>query len=174
IDPKLFDRYTGRYDLVPNVVVTITRDDAHLYAQLTGQPRFEIYPESERDFFYKVVDAQITFVENGLVLHQNGRDQPAKRIGDAPPVKEHREIAIDPKLFDRYTGRYDLVPNVVVTITRDAAHLYAQLTGQPRVEIYPESERDFFYKVVDAQITFVENGLVLHQNGMDMPAKRIE
>ena len=123
IDPKLFDRYTGRYELEPNVLFTITRDDEHLYAQLTGQPRFEIFPESERDFFYKVVDAQITFVENGLVLHQNGRNQPAKRAGNklwlwlfivivvgfvfvglvicAPPVKERREIAADPKLFDR-------------------------------------------------------------------------
>ena len=34
IDPKLFDRYTGRYELGPNVLFTITRDDAHLDAQL--------------------------------------------------------------------------------------------------------------------------------------------
>lgn len=174
IDPKLFDRYTGRYELAPNVFFTITRDDAHLYAQLTGQPRFEIFPEGERDFFYKVVDAQITFVENGLVLHQNGMDQPAKRTGDAPAVKEHREIAIDPKIFDRYVGRYQLAPAFVLTITRDEMHLYAQATGQPRFEIFPESETEFFYKIVDAQITFGDKSLVLHQNGMDLPAKRIE
>jgi D-alanyl-D-alanine-carboxypeptidase/D-alanyl-D-alanine-endopeptidase len=174
VDPKLFDRYTGRYELAPNVFFTITRDDAHLYAQLTGQPRFEIYPEGERDFFYKVVDAQITFVENGLVLHQNGMDRPAKRIGDAPPVKEHHEIAVDPKIFDRYVGKYQLAPAFVLTITRDEAHLYAQATGQPRFEIFPESETEFFLKVVDAQITFGDKSLVLHQNGMDMPAKRIE
>jgi len=174
IDPKLFDRYTGRYELAPNAFFTITRDDAHLYAQLTGQPRFEIFSESERDFFYKVVDAQITFVENGLVLHQNGRDVPAKRVGDAPPVKERHEIAVDPKILDRYVGKYQLAPAFVLTITREEAHLYAQATDQPRFEIFPESETEFFYKVVDAQITFGDKSLILHQNGMDMPAKRIE
>lgn len=44
-----------------------------------------LFPESERDFFLKVVDAQITFVTDNqghateLILHQNG-DQSAKRI----------------------------------------------------------------------------------------------
>ena len=62
----------------------------------------------------------------------------------------------------------------MLTITRDEAHLYAQSTGQPRFEIFPESETEFFLKVVDAQITFGDKSLVLHQNGMDMPAKRME
>lgn len=180
IDPKLFDRYTGRYELLPNFILTVTRDDAHLYAQATGQPKFEIFAESEREFFLKVVDAQITFVGEGegpatsIVLHQNGADRPAKRIGDAPPVKEHREVAVDPKIFDRYVGKYQLAPNFVLTVTRDESHLYVQATAQPRFEVFPESETEFFYKVVDAQITFNAEGLILHQNGMDMPAKRIE
>ena len=42
------------------------------------------------------------------------------------------------------------------------------------------SESDYFYKIVDAKITFErdENGkvvnLVLHQNGQDMPATKIK
>jgi len=41
-------------------------------------------------------------------------------------------------------------------------------------------EREFFYKVVDAQITFETDSsgratsLTLHQNGADMPAKRVQ
>jgi hypothetical protein len=51
-----------------------------LYAQATAQPRFEVFAESPTDFFYKVVDAQLTFVAGAdgkvthLVLHQNGLD----------------------------------------------------------------------------------------------------
>jgi hypothetical protein len=54
-------------------------------AQLTGQPLFQFYPESETRFFYKVVDAQLTFQKDGngkvtsLILHQGGRDQTAKK-----------------------------------------------------------------------------------------------
>jgi hypothetical protein len=49
-------------------------------------PKFEIFPEGDRDYFLKVVDAQITFVTDNqapateLILHQGGRDQHAKRV----------------------------------------------------------------------------------------------
>ncbi len=95
------------------------------------------------------------------------------------PPKERKEVTVDPKLFDGYAGIYQIVPNVAFTITRDGAHLFAQLTGQGKAEIFPEGERDYFYKVVDAQITFVTDGsgrateLILHQNGLDQHAKRM-
>jgi len=86
IDARLYERYAGRYQFAPSAVLTITRTDAHLFAQLTGQPAFEIFPESETRFFLKVVDAQLTFEPDAagttaaVVLHQNGRDQRATRI----------------------------------------------------------------------------------------------
>ncbi len=95
------------------------------------------------------------------------------------PPKEHTQIAVDPKVFDGYVGQYQLTPTFILTITREGDHLFAQATGQPKLEIFPESERDFFLKVVDAQITFEAGsqgratGLVLHQNGMNQPAKRL-
>jgi len=45
-----------------------------------------LFPESETKFFLKIIDAQITFIknENGeikeMILHQNGKDHPAKKI----------------------------------------------------------------------------------------------
>jgi len=97
----------------------------------------------------------------------------------APP-KEHKEVAVDPKVFDGYVGRYQLAPNFILTITREDDQLYAQATNQPKLPIFPEGEREFFYKAVDAQITFETDSkgratsLTLHQNGANVPAKRIE
>jgi hypothetical protein len=116
------------------------------------------------------------------MLHQNGANMPAKRIegeGASAAPKERKEIAVDPKLFDGYVGQYQLAPNFILTVTREGDQLFAQATGQPKFQIYPESQRDFFYKVVDAQITFETDAsgratsLTLHQNGANMPAKRI-
>jgi hypothetical protein len=96
------------------------------------------------------------------------------------PPKEHKQVAVDPKVFDGYVGQYQLAPNFVMTITRDRAQFFVQATGQPKLEIFPESDRNYFLKVVDAQITFETDcqgratGLVLHQNGMNQPAKRIQ
>ena len=96
-----------------------------------------------------------------------------------PPPKEHKEITVDPKLFDGYLGQYQLAANFILTITRQGDKLFAQATGQPKFQIFPESEREFFLKVVDAQITFETDStgratsLTLHQNGANLPAKRI-
>jgi len=97
-----------------------------------------------------------------------------------PPPKEHKEITVDPKLFDGYVGQYQLAPNFILTITREGDRLFAQATGQPKFQIFPESEHDFFLKVVDAQITFETDStgratsLTLHQNGANVPAKRVQ
>jgi len=96
------------------------------------------------------------------------------------PPATHTEIAIDPKLYDVYAGRYRFTPAVALAITRTENHLFAQLTGQPSFEIFPESEKRFFLKVVDAQLTFETDAdgkataVVLHQNGIDQRASRVE
>jgi len=97
-----------------------------------------------------------------------------------PPPTQHKEVAVDPKLFDGYVGRYELAPTFILAVTREVDHLFVQATGQPKFEVFPESPKDYFLKVVDAQITFETDAagrataLVLHQNGKDQRAKRIE
>ncbi|MBT1157581.1 serine hydrolase [Aminobacter anthyllidis] len=88
IDPKLLDGYTGRYQLAPEMVFDITRDGDKLFAQLTGQPKFRLFPEGGHRFFYKDVEAAITFVpadtrpSPSLTLHQFGNDVSAPRLAD--------------------------------------------------------------------------------------------
>jgi serine-type D-Ala-D-Ala carboxypeptidase/endopeptidase len=98
----------------------------------------------------------------------------------AQAAKQRKEVKVDAAILQRYVGRYALAPTFVITITRDGDHLYAQATGQPKFEIFAEDDHNFFYKVVDAQITFVVDAtgratsLVLHQNGANAPGNRIE
>ncbi len=85
VDPSIYDAYAGEYELAPTFSIAVTREGDRLFAQATGQPRFEIFPASESRFFLKVVDAEIEFLRGadgqvtGLVLHQGGRDMPGKR-----------------------------------------------------------------------------------------------
>ena len=95
------------------------------------------------------------------------------------PPKQHKQVAVDPKLFAGYVGRYQLAPTFILTVTQEDGHLFVQATGQPKFEVFPEGERDYFYKVVDAQITFETDtqgratALVLRQAGMDRRAPRL-
>lgn len=93
---------------------------------------------------------------------------------------EPREVAeIDPAILPAYAGQYLLAPAVTISITAEGDRLFAQLTGQERFEIFPESEHRFFFRVVDAQITFADPvdgaapSLMLHQNGQNMTAIRL-
>lgn len=95
------------------------------------------------------------------------------------PPKERKETAVTSEILESYVGEYQLAPTFSIAVTREGSALFIQATGQPRLPIYPESETEFFLKVVDAQITFVkEQGrvtqLVLHQNGRDVPGKKIK
>jgi hypothetical protein len=127
------------------------------------------------------VNASLTFVKDKdgkvthLVLHQNGEREAQKISSEVP--KDRVPIKLAPKTLDAYVGQYELSSGEIFTIRRDGDKLRAQLPNQPSFQILPESETNFFYKVIDAQITFVTDskgkvtGLVLHQNG-DKSAKK--
>lgn len=83
----VLDKHVGQYELAPGFIMTVTREENQLKAQLTGQPAFPIFAKSENEFFLKVVEAQLTFTPNkegtateSVTLHQNGRDIPGKKI----------------------------------------------------------------------------------------------
>ena len=63
-------------------------------------------------------------------------------------------------------------------ITLVDGQLISQMSGQGKVPLFAESETMFFPKVVDAEIEFpkgdAKGQLVLHQNGRDMTAKRLD
>jgi len=96
-----------------------------------------------------------------------------------PPAGERKEITLDTKILDQYVGRYELAPGFTLTVTRQGNLLMVQATGQGSAPVFAESETKFFYRIVDAQITFNKDsqgrvtGLTLHQGGNDMPGRRL-
>jgi len=90
-----------------------------------------------------------------------------------PAPQRHTEVAVDSLVLARYVGDYELAPTFHIVITREALHLFLQATAQPRFPIFAESDSTFFLTVVDAQITFRPDGLVLHQNGQHIPGRKL-
>jgi hypothetical protein len=111
-----------------------------------------------------------------VVLHQNGVNQRAPRIEGEPIAP--KEVTLEPAVLEGYVGRYDLAPGIALVITRQDNRLFAQVTGQPSIEVFATAPREFFYKVVNAQLTFEVDAdgrataVVLHQNGRDIRAAR--
>lgn len=110
-----------------------------------------------------------------------GRD--LLRIAFDLPVdlpREPRRISLRPDIFDRYTGTYALRSGVRMAIWREGNRFLAEATGQPALEIVPESETVFFPILVDARIVFqtsaggAATGLILEQNGRKTPGKKVK
>lgn len=81
-------RLQGRYQIIPQFILTVRADEGDLYVQATNQPEFRVYPESATEWKYRVVEASLTFElpEEGectaVTLHQNGQDMRAPRLDD--------------------------------------------------------------------------------------------
>ena len=107
----------------------------------------------------------------------------AQRLTGLPAVAIYREmpkaVAVDPKVLDGLVGSYALAPTFVLTFTREGDKFYTQATGQPKFEVFAKSDKEYFLKVVDAQLTFVvgadgkATSVILHQGGRDQEAKRV-
>jgi pimeloyl-ACP methyl ester carboxylesterase len=73
LDAKLLDACVGEYEIAPDNVfyagakLTIRRNGDHLVWQTLGiflSRAFDLYPESETNFFLKINGAQVTFIKN--------------------------------------------------------------------------------------------------------------
>jgi len=104
---------------------------------------------------------------------------PYDKLPPRPPLKQHKQVAVDSKLLDRYVGRYGIPPNIVLTIRREGDHLSVQENDEPKQDLLPESETDFFSTAADDVYTFhFDEGhtteMVLHADGKDIEIKRMD
>jgi hypothetical protein len=92
---------------------------------------------------------------------------------------DNKEVVVPEATLETYVGAYELQPGFIITVSREGHQLFAQATGQPKFEVFPKSNTEFFLKVVEAQITFtVTDGkvesLTLHQGGQKINGKKIK
>jgi len=89
-----------------------------------------------------------------LIAWQTAQKFLADDIKKLPPLQEN--TAVDKSSWPDFVGRYGY-KKAVLTVTMEGTHLYAQLTGQLRYEIFPKATNEFFWKVADARVVFLRN-----------------
>jgi CubicO group peptidase (beta-lactamase class C family) len=138
----------------------------------------ELLPESETRFFERLSGIPMTFSRDalgkvtGLTAHIPGAEFSLAKISDQSPKvpeppKPRVAIKLDIKLLDACVGHYEFAPDAALpagaklTISREGDQLVWQAWGENAtrgaIDIYPESETNFFIKLNGAQLTFIKN-----------------
>lgn len=130
VDAKTLAMYAGLYEFFPGFSITITVEDAKLYARGTGQPTLPLVATAKREFLASAVEARLKFDKPvagssaGLTLHQGGFDQRAQRI---------QILDLSPQAMQKYTGQfYSDELDVIYRVTVRDGQLKLQ---HPRVEL---------------------------------------
>jgi len=121
--------------------------------------------------------------ETDLAEHYSQISSYMRLLGMVPPsaLPPRARVAIElpAAALSPYVGVYELAPGLELDVTlQNGALSIRSSTSSAAVQLWAESNTDFFAKVVDAQITFVRDasgavsGLVLHQYGRDRPAQK--
>jgi CubicO group peptidase (beta-lactamase class C family) len=175
--------FLGNYPLAPSSIMTITAEGEQLFATKTYQPRWELKRLAADRYGVAGGKAEISFERDAtgkvvaLVQHENGTDQRAPHLPPGELPVPPKEVALPADTLKNYAGRYALGAKII-TVTPDDAKLWLQLSGQGPSPVFASAKDEFFYKVVNAQISFVRDGtdkvvaLILHQYGRDQHAER--
>lgn len=89
-------------------------------------------------------------------------------------------IDVDPAIYSRYVGIYQLLPEMQVDIRVENEQLIAQVAGEAAIALYPTSETQFFTEVDDISVEFdvtaegTVNGFTLYQADLELFAPKVE
>lgn len=113
-----------------------------------------------------------------LTLDPDGRFPDGNPRDNSWP--QPKEVQLTPALLDRYVGTYEAPGIGELVLMREGTTLWAQPTGQSRLQLWPTSETEFFLKEVPVTMTFEQDasgnvtGLVIDQGGQQIKATRVK
>lgn len=68
-----------------------------------------------------------------------------------------KAVKIDPNLLKELEGDYKINDNVTVKILIEGDKVFVEDGIHPKIEVFPQSESQFFMKGIDAEIIFIRN-----------------
>ena len=188
VDPLLLGRYVGQYELSATYVLTIVVESDRLYVRAPGRGTRLLIPASETEFIEVESGLRIIFgiredtrEVDHLVFEQQGfgrrADKVTSEVGLDPETRPAMMLSDD--VLSRYVGEYEEQPGFGISISKDGDQLLAQMTDQAGVEIFAESETEFFYRDTNTRISFrlgneLVEALILHQGGVDLEMRRLD
>lgn len=178
--------FQGTYRIDEETVRTIRLEDGQLISQRQGGAEFRVSPvEGDRLVFEQslswfAVERDASGAVEAVALHQGWGAEPERAVRESDEVWQRESAEVSEEHLQRLTGRYELMPNFILTVRVVDGGMEIQATGQPAVKMEAESPVKFFNNQIGADIVFdlpetgPATGLTLYQGGQELPAPRME
>ncbi len=104
---------------------------------------------------------------------------PYTELPPLPKLKEHKRVLLTSAQLKQFEGKYALPPQVVLTVTEENGHLFVQQNDEPRQELIPDGQHDFYSASPSDECSFIPadgppyKAMVLHVDGKDIQLERL-
>jgi len=183
LSEELLNSYAAVYEKSDGNQRIITFKDDKLFSLRTGGTKSEIIPYAKDKFYFDGDIVSLEFNRNAddeiksVTLKSNGSDQTWVKTDKSIPT--NTIIEVEAEVLKSYEGKFELAPNFYINVFLEEGLIFAQATGQNKLQMMPIETNKFVLKDTDIKITMNTDehsetkSLTLHQNG-DHEAKKVE
>lgn len=182
LSKKQLQRWIGTYAFDDDVLRFVTLEGNQLFSQREGSEKLPIHAINDHTFSFEDSFTTYIFSEENGKKKAVFKDRIVEQIGiesNKKATSQKEGIVLDPAIIKEYVGTYELNPSFNIVITTEGNRIFAEATGQTKIEVFGEDTDAFFLKVVPAKLLFTRNTtnkvthVTLHQGGQQMKGAKI-
>jgi len=154
LDLSLAEKYVGKYQLTPTLILDVMLDGDKLKVSPTNQEPVYIKPIGEHKFFIREISSELIFhqEEDGsvksLTLFQGGAHKAFKI--------DVKEVAMSVAELQKYIGTFEVSPNMNFVFREADGVLYGK-AGPDEVSLIPLGNHEFLTSEDNVRVIFQQN-----------------
>ncbi len=153
---KELEEYKGEYVSDPEVSVFIDYDSDGVYAGVSGQSWYYIFPEAKDRFFGQVKEVELEFVRTNYAVNKL-----IYKV-DRQSYELKKTIALSDDELSEYVGEYVLNDTSKVLLTKQGNRIQVK-TQEHTFYMFPEIKDNFFMTNSDAKVEFIRTNNVVNK-----------
>lgn len=161
LDKDLLLSYDGVYASEKHGEKVISYTNAEFKFYDPAWRKQTMYPFAKDKFFFD--DGPLMFSTLNVIRDENDEIKSIQLLGEDftkiwqktdKPFKKYPAIAVDPKTFTDYLGKYELFPGFFLEILTEDNQLFVVEAGKNKIKLTAYAEHQFNSEDLDAQFTF--------------------
>lgn len=162
LDESLQQEYVGVYENDEGILMNIYLENEKMFSEFPDGNKFQLKPYDKGKYFYNDFFSTLEFkksadnkIYSADAVARFEKSRTWKRTDK--PFTARSEVRVPETILEQYVGDYQVSPSFTLTIVKDGNKLFALAPGQPKQELFGESQSKFYLKTMPIQVEFQRN-----------------